>query len=217
MDSLKKLIVNNLSSYSELAEYNYVVLDFIKSYAQKRPDMCIEGCKSLVEGISKLIYFNLDVDNKSLSKWKTGSFKVKFQNAINSLKLDGYEVEFLKENEVLVFKLGQIRNDRGDIAHGQLYPKDSYSDNDFAKFIVLWTEGLCYFLLSKYLIHKQKDMDSITSYSKEEFEEFDNHLDDLYPDIKYISYSKALKEQDSLQYELLMDDYYDKNFVVKNE
>ena len=211
MESLKKLIINNLSGYPEWAEYNDVVLNFITSYAQKRPDMCIEGCKSLVEGISKFIYFNLDSDNKNLNNWKHLKFPEKFQNAINSLKLNGYEDEFLKENMPLALKLGQIRNDRGDIAHGQAYPKEYYSDSDFAKFIALWTEGLSYFLLSKYIIRKQKDTDSIISYSKEQFEEFDNYLDDLYSNIEYVSYSKALKEQDTLQYELLMDDYYNKN------
>jgi len=216
MESLKKLIVNNLSGYSELTEYNEVVIDFIKSYTQKRPDMCIEGCKSLIEGISKLIYFNIDNDNKNLANWRYSNFKDKFTKAIEVLKLNGYEEEFIKKNAELIKNLGQIRNDRGDIAHGQSYPKKSYSDIDFAKFITLWTEGLCYFLLSNYFICKQKDTDSITSYSKEQFEEFDNYLDDVYSEMD-ISYSKALKEQDSLKYELLMDEFYKNNYGEKNE
>ncbi len=208
MESLKELITNNLSNYPEWTEYNDIVIDLISSYNQKRPDICIEGCKSLIEGISKFIYLNLNKENTNSNQWSHLNFQEKFKRAIGSLQLDGYEGEFLQKNCDLILNLGQIRNDRGDIAHGQAYPKEYYSDIDFGKFITLWTEGLCYFLLSRYIARKQKVVE-IISYTKEQFEEFENYLDDSYPDIG-ISYSKALREQDSLKYELMMEDYYDK-------
>ena len=212
MKSLERLIVDNLISCPEWAEYNDVILDFIRSHTQKRPDMCIEGCKSLVEGISKLIYFNLDIDNQNVSEWKNLSLVSKLDRCIQALKLENHEREFIDKNKSLVHKLGEIRNDRGDISHGKLYPKDSYSDVNFAKFITLWTEGLCYFLLSMYIARKQREEEiGITIYTEKQFEEFDNYLDTLYPEID-ISYSKALKEQDSLKYELLMDDFIINNY-----
>lgn len=206
MELLEGLISKNLENYPELGEYKDIVLDFIASYERKRPDMCVEGCKSLIEGVSKFVSFNLS-DEQNLSKWNNLKVKEKFEHCIELLKLDGYEDEFIRSNTALVFKLGQIRNERGDISHGQAYPKNSYSDPDFAKFITLWTEGLCYFILERYILSKQSEEDGAV-YSNEQFEEFDYYLDNLYPDIKHVSYSKALKEQDALQYELLMDDYY---------
>lgn len=206
MKLLEEFISNNLTKYPEWAEYNEVILDFVSSYKQKRPDMCIEGCKSLIEGISKFIYFNLDSDNKNLTEWKDCKLGQKFKKTIGILNLGDHEKEFLDKNNPLIQKLGEIRNERGDVSHGQAYPKDSYSDDDFARFISSWTEGLCYFLLSKYIFLKQQTEEDV-SYSNEQFEDFDNYLDGLYPDIKHISYSKALKEQDHLQYELLMDEF----------
>jgi len=205
MEFLTKLIKNNLSNYPEWAEYNDVVIDLISSYNHKRPDICIEGCKSLIEGVSKFIYLNLNKDNVNLNQWRYLKLLDKFKKAIDSLKLESYENEFLQKNADLILHLGQIRNDRGDISHGQAYPKDYYSDVDFAEFIVLWVEGLCYFLLSRYIVCKQKE--DVVSYTNEQFEEFNSFLDDLYPNLD-ISYSRALKEQDSIKYESAMDEYF---------
>lgn len=213
MKLLEELIQANLADYPEWAEYNDVVIDFIASHTQKRPDMCVEGCKSLIEGLSKLVYFNLSDGTQDLGNWKDLALEQKFKECRAALHLDGYEDEFLQRSGALVRSLGQVRNERGDVSHGQNYPKDSYSDIDFAIFITSWTEGLCYFLLSRYIAFRQiqKAKDSESLYSDEQFEEFDSYLDSLYSGIEYISYSKALREQDALQYELLMDEYYKKH------
>jgi hypothetical protein len=210
MKVLENLILTNLVDYPEWSEYHEVILNFILQHKEKRPDMSIEGCKSLIEGISKFIYFNLGNDSQNLSRWNHLKLKEKFECCITSLDINGYEKEFLNENSAAVFKLGQIRNERGDVSHGQAYPKDSYSDLDFATFISMWTEGLCYFLLSNYIISKKKmKMKEDTDiYSVKQYKEFDEYLDSLNSDIEYISYSKALKEQDNLQYQLLMDEYF---------
>lgn len=210
MNLLEELISKNLDYFPELSEYKEVVIVFLQDHKIKRPDMCIEGCKSLIEGLSKFIYFHLNNGNINHKDWKDYKFSQKYKKVVEILKLDGYENEFVEINSQLVHKLGEIRNERGDISHGQSYPKDSYSDTEFARFIILWTEGLCYFLLSRYIMikQKQKEEESMDVYNNEQFEEFDNYLDSLSPDIKFIHYSKALKEQDPYQYELLMDDYY---------
>ena len=212
MQRLKELITSNLTDHPELEEYNGVVLDFITIYQEKRPDMCIEGCKCLIEGVAKFVVVNLDKEYL-LRGWGEKSVQQKFKECRIALRLKGYEDEFLERNNGLIAKLGEVRNERGDISHGQAYPKDSYSDVDFAKFIVAWTEGLCGFVLSQYLQarQRQKDLNSLDIYSEEQFKEFDDYLDGLYPEIAYVSYSKALKEQDELQYELMMDQFY-KNY-----
>lgn len=204
---LEQFIKNNLISYPEWAEYNDVILDFVSNHSKKRPDMCVEGCKSLIEGISKFIYLNLDPNNRNTVEWNDYNLGQKFKKTIEILNLSGYENEFLERNNSLIHKLGEIRNERGDVSHGQAYPKNSYSDEYFAGFITSWTTGLCYFLLSNYVSIKRSQVDDV-SYSEAQFEEFNNYLDTLHSDIKYISYSKALRDQDTLQYESLMDEYY---------
>lgn len=209
MQLLADMLSNNLVYCPELAEYNEVVVKFIASHLTIRPDMSIEGCKGLIEGLSKFVSFKLDPDAQSSTKWRHLSLRDKFEECLLRLNLEGYEAEFLKESSDLVLKLGQIRNERGDISHGQAYPKSSYSNEDFAKFIILWTEGLCYFVVSRYIWLKQsQEQDNAADiYTTQQFEEFDNYLDSLYPNID-ISYSKALKGQDPLKYEVLIDDYF---------
>ena len=214
MNSLKEMIKNNLTNSPELKEYNDVILNFISSYKQGRPDMSIEGCKSLIEGISKLISFNLDDGSQNLNNWNKFNFSVKFEKAVKALNLDNYEEEFVEKNIDLVTKLGHIRNERGDISHGQKYPKEIYSKEDFLKFITLWTEGLCYFLLSRYVVQKHVEEEKV--YTEEQVEKFNNYLDGLYPEMK-ISYGEALREQDPFQYELEIEDYYAKNKEEENE
>jgi hypothetical protein len=210
MNVLEGLITKNISSHPELVEYRDIVIKFTEEHRIKRPDMCIEGCKSLIEGLSKFIYFQLKSEDINEKRWKDYSFSQKYNLVVDVLNLDSYEDEFARKNSPLIHKLGEIRNERGDISHGQSYPKDSYSNHDFVKFIILWTEGVCYFLLANYITIKQKEKETADIYSNEQFEEFNNYLDDLYPEVKLISYSKALKEQDPLQYELQMDDYYER-------
>ena len=82
MKSLIGLIKNNLKNSPELEEYNNVIINFIASYKQERPDMSIEGCKSLIEGISKLISFNLYDGSQDLNNWNKFNFNVKFEKAI---------------------------------------------------------------------------------------------------------------------------------------
>lgn len=210
MNVLEELITKNVSDYPELSEYKDIVIHFTEDHRIKRPDMCIEGCKSLIEGLSKFIYFQLKSEDINEKRWKDNSFSQKYNLAVDVLNLNSYEDEFIKKNSQLVHKLGEIRNERGDISHGQSYPKNSYSSHDFVRFVILWTEGLCYFLLSNYITIKQEQIEKRDAgiYSNEQFEEFNNYLDDLYPEVPLISYSKALKEQDPFQYELQMDDYY---------
>lgn len=211
MNTLEELISKNLDYYPELVEYRDVVIGFIKDYKTKRPDMCVEGCKSLIEGLCKLVYFNLNKDSANQKDWNDYKFTQKYKQTIEVLDLGGHEEEFVEKNGQLIHKLGEIRNERGDISHGQVYPKESYSDPDFAKFVSSWAESLCYFILTKYFSIKQeqKEKESIEIYTGEQFEEFDNYLDGLYQNIGFISYSKALKEQDPPQYELLMDAYFE--------
>lgn len=206
---LTEILSNKLIQFPELKEYNDIVIAFISSYKESRPDMSIEGCKSLIEGLSKFIFINIDKNVQNLTKWKHLSFKEKFESCVLKLNLDGYENEFLQINGDLIFKLGQIRNERGDISHGQAYPKNSYSNTNFAEFIISWSDGLCSFMLSRYIDikEKQKEEESESIYTNQQIEEFDDYLDEMHPDID-ISYSKALKSQDQLKYEMLIDDYF---------
>lgn len=214
METLRNFIRKNLELYPEWREYNDVVINFISNYSRNRPDMSIEGCKSLIEGISKLIYFNLDKNNIKYSKWKDFSFHKKFNQAVRKLKIDGYEEVFTKEIFNIVLNLGRVRNERCDVSHGQSYPKKNYSDEYFAKLIILWVEGLSYFLLSRYIYLKSKEELIEKIYSDEQFEEFDEYLNGLNPDLD-ISYSKALMQQDYTDYINRMKEYFSE--VEENE
>lgn len=208
MDILKQLIDDNLSYYPQLKEYDDVVINVIIDYKKERPDIAIEASKWLLEWILKFIYLNLDPNIIDLTWWGDATLGQKFKKIVEILKLNWHEDEFLRQNNPLVQKLGEIRNDRWDISHWQAYPKNSYSTINFTKFIILWTEGICYFLLSIYIDLKQIEKEiGITEYTEDQFEQFDSYLDKKYS-FDGILYSKALKDQDPSKYELLMDKFY---------
>lgn len=74
MKKTKAIISANLEKHSHFEEY-FKIIDIIRANEFDNPDICIESCKALIEGISKTIIVNLDntktpenIDDDKLSK-----------------------------------------------------------------------------------------------------------------------------------------------------
>jgi hypothetical protein len=59
MQLVRTLITENNEKYEHFVYYE-AIIDVIEQNAASQPDICIEGCKSLIEGISKSILKSLD-------------------------------------------------------------------------------------------------------------------------------------------------------------
>lgn len=118
MESLKNLIVINRDKFPEF-EYYIPIIEKAQSNQEKHPDITIECCNSLVQGISKTIIFSLlssfltslsklpKIDIKKLLK--NESVHVQFSTALNVLEKniddsEDYEIRlqtYLDEQELL--------------------------------------------------------------------------------------------------------------------
>lgn len=197
MDKLRKEIKrvsrHNLSYYESH-------LNLIDSYIEEKPDISIESCKALIEGISKLALHLLAQEPISSSN---GDLSELFKRALNKLQEGkGFvDVDIARRLSGIVHYLGQLRNSNGDISHGRASLKDQLNDADFAEFISEVTESLSVYLLRR--LDQQAEKEIIY----EENEEFNFYLDEQTPLTGQVLYSRALYDQERETYETLLGDY----------
>jgi len=103
----------------------------------------------------------------------------------------------------------EIRNRRGDISHGKLSPKEYFSDAQFSNLVMNITDNMLH-----YVLHCFSKVKAVKELEYEDNSDFNNKLDSENP-IGFLSYSKALFEQDSVSYEQELQDYLDTNEIEK--
>ena len=181
-------------------EYYDSLLDIVENYIDEKPDITIETCKSVIEGISKLVIHLLK--QEPLSTLNSSDVHNLFKEALSTL---GENSEFLdsdltKRLGSVVHYLGELRNDHGDISHGKASYKAQINDADLSEMVIGITDSLCTYMLKK--------LDQLTDEIQYEGnEEFNNYLDELYPLDGKVMYSKALFEQEPETYEMQLGDY----------
>lgn len=197
MDLVKELIRNHAGKFGEFTYYELHIY-MIKHNLDTYPDIAIETCKALVEGISKTILLRLDktLNYKDLKDWQ---FYTLFAKSIEKLGEESKEFEsgYIEHLRHPIKVLGEIRNSRGDISHGKSTPKLESSSKEFAKFIEEFTTSVVvYILKSFFALNIVEDLEIIY----EDNIKFNNTLDENYPLDGYIKYSKALYSQDLTSY-----------------
>lgn len=205
MDDIKKIIIDNDDKFEHFSYY-MLLIDKIEKNLNTVPDISIESCKSLIEGICKTILISLD--NTIVESDISGerySFNRLYKVAMDKLSevSDEFEVEFVRgfNNNIRILG-GEIRTKRGDISHGKMAPKEILSSSKFALQILRFTNSLLIYILEYYFnLDFQKD---IIDY--EDNQDFNDWLDDLI-NITSIQYSKALFEQDIDSYVEQLKDY----------
>lgn len=213
---LKSVRHFNVSYYNEL-------LDTINRYTAEKPDISIETCKSIIEGLSKLILMELEQKPESYFKSNDLTLARLFKEARNSLKrhinesiqdivyedsiVDHYGgipniLEQLLMPEV-VARIGSLRNDHGDISHGRSPLKEQVNDSDLAEFIIGITDNICTYMLRKFVQVKE----DIVHY--DENPDFNEYLDELYPLDGKLIYSEALYDKYYEDYEIQLQEFID--------
>lgn len=196
MQLVRTLINTNNEKHEHFAYYE-TIITVIEQNVSTNPDICIEGCKSLLEGISKTILKTLDpTTNNRVLEGK--DFQVLFREALSKLSEynENIEVDFVRRAVSLIQVLGEIRNKRGDISHGRLSPKELVSHSQFSRLVSQMTEGIAFYILEQFFAIDLSFKDEV---KYEDNIDFNQMLDEVNY-FENLSYSKALFDQDYVAY-----------------
>jgi Abortive infection C-terminus len=208
-----KLIQANQDSFPDCAYY-LPLFSKARRNVSKHPDICIETCKSLLEGISKTIILGLDAAaiSSELDKLKVEPL-VKSAAKLLKANDDVIEVDFVNRVSGLAHSLGALRNARGDISHGKAVPKAKESSADFARLCLQMTDAMTYYMLQSFFAVNEPvaaidDEDEqpellpggIPKIAYDDNPDFNDELDGQYPLDGKLLYSDAL-------YRLYYEDY----------
>ena len=182
-------------------EYYHSHLSLIEGYIDEKPDISIETCKALIEGISKLALFLLD--QEPIDSHKNAKVEDLFKRALNALqKGRGFsDVDMVRRLGSSVHYIGELRNSHGDIGHGRASLKEQVNDADFAELIIGITDNLCTYMLRRLDQLSEKEL------QYEDNPEFNESLDRDNPLPGKMLFSRALFEQEFETYEIQLGDY----------
>lgn len=182
-------------------EYYYSHLDIVENYIDEKPDISIETCKALIEGIAKLSLHVLK--QEPLELLRNESLSPLCRRALDELqKGRGFsDADLCKRMSGIIHYIGEVRNEHGDIGHGQASLKEQVNDADFAELIIGMTESLCTYMLKRldYLAEPTIEYDDNAA--------FNDYIDELHPMPSNIMYSKALYDQEPKTYEIMLTDF----------
>lgn len=208
MEKIRSIIAHNLTKHSHFEEY-YKVIDVIQEHAETNPDICIESCKALIEGVCKTILINLD-NTKTTENIDRDDLPKLFKDAMRKLsdECSDLEGDFAARFSAIIQVIGEIRNKRSDISHGRMAPKFIFSSSKLASTVVNMTESMLEYILEHYFKLDFQN-DGILVYESEDMEAYNTWLDDSvdFP-IKKARYSKLLYENDYDEYESRYSDEY---------
>ncbi|SDC10253.1 abortive infection family protein [Acinetobacter boissieri] len=197
-------------------------LEQIDHQATHCGDALTECTKSFIECIAKNIIVEISpsTDVKSINLLDLGQLFKSAKNALyehsaieNIMPKQNLESFFSALNQWIRF-LGEVRNNTGEISHGKILPK-SYSINlDLAKIFLQISDGFSYILV---LLVLEIDMSYTQPYKYEDYQDFNEYLDELYELPNSLKYSKALFDQDYDAYVENLDNYNDQETMVIEE
>ena len=190
----------------QFPEHDYYsgLLETAENNIQTNPDITIETCKSVIEGLSKTVLERTDVTYSTRGRNPDGPPKL-FRMACEELS-KGVVIDegFILASSSVVARIAELRNERGDISKGRPVPKEMASDVELARFVFEITDSLCTYFLSKFFVFDWSVHEVIKYDDNLEFNEFLDSQNEL-PGI--LRYSKALFEQDITTYEQELQTY----------
>lgn len=199
-----KTILRQLETQYLNIEYYYTIVDKIEENAESNPDIAIESCKALLEGLSKFIWKQIDQSYDALTVDKM-DFHPIVRQSMNKLAEfnEDIELDFVNKVNKLIVCIGEVRNKRGDISHGKLSPKEYFSDSQFSNLVVNITDNML-----SYILHCFSKVKVIKDLEYGDNPDFNEKLDSE-NSFGILSYSKALFDQDPVAYEQELQNYLD--------
>jgi hypothetical protein len=216
MERVKLLLQQYKHTYSDF-EYYHLHIEKIENNKSKNPDIAIESCKSLIEGVSKSVLNRLDIsfDEKKESSGKNPrSVQWFFKKALEKIadKSEEFEASFVSSSGQIINIISEIRTKRGDISHGKSVPKLEESSPEFAEMVTNMTDLIVSYTLKHFfqidttskekLDYFPKD-EEIPTEEEETILQYNTYLDESQPDfpISTTNYSLLLYENDYDEYE----------------
>ena len=152
MESFESLVASFSEEFPDFKYYLKHAKE-IKNHEESHPDIAIECCTSLLQGLSKSICYRLDptIDRKVFEK---GTIEHQVKTAFKLIGSNSNVIEIaLPQACSTVARLaGELRNTRGDISHGKSVPKEIQSDASLAKLALDVTEALSRYMLSHLIL-----------------------------------------------------------------
>ncbi|MBO6540318.1 MAG: abortive infection family protein [Rhizobiaceae bacterium] len=206
MQSLKDLIERHSNEESDF-RYYVPIIEKAERNEIDHPDICIECCAALFQGVSKSIVYrlNADCDRPSFEKL---SIQQQVKQALRLLKQNDDVIEdaFPVAAENLARVAGSLRNMRGDISHGRATPKELQSDRSLARVVLNVSESVLRYMLASYFAI-QPEVEPTIEY--ETYPEFNEFLDDENPLSGKPLYSLALYQQFNEDYRIQLTSFLD--------
>jgi len=204
MENTILLIMHHKKKYPDF-EYYLSIIEKIEDNVNTMPDITIEGCKALIDGILKTILKKMNVTySESGRNADTTSQLLRKVFGQTPFKNSEIEDAFCHNASVMVSRITEIRNARGDISHGKPVPKDDSSDKHLAEMISSVTDGIVYYILNIYF---NADWSAFEQTKYEDNPDFNELLDNENDLGGIVLYSKALFDQDLVSYEQQLNDY----------
>ena len=211
MKQTKEILKALESRYTNI-DYYQTIIQKIEENVENHPDISIECCKALLEGLSKFIWKQIDLSYDALVADKMDFHPVVRQAMTKLADLnEDIELDFVNKVNKLIVSIGEVRNKRGDISHGKLSPKEYFSDSQFAYLVMNITDNMLY-----YVLHSFSKVSVIKELEYEDNTEFNDWFDNENP-MGNLSYSKALFDQDQVAYEQELENYLDAKETVSED
>lgn len=223
MERVKLLLHQHKHTYSDF-EYYHLHIEKIENNKSKNPDIAIESCKSLIEGVSKSVLNRLDItfDEKKESYGKNPrSVQWFFKKSLEKIaeKSEEFEASFVASSGQIINIISEIRTKRGDISHGKSVPKLVESSPEFAEMVTNMTDLIVSYTLKHFFQIDTTDKDKLDYFPKDEENpnedeeiiiKYNTYLDESQPDfpISTTSYSQLLYENDYDEYEIRFYDEF---------
>lgn len=206
MNTLREIIERHSEENSEF-RYYIPIIEKAERNEVDHPDITIECCASLFQGISKTIVRQLDPafyagDFESLTLQKQVKHAFRYLAAGD----DAVELAFPVAVENLVRVVGTLRNQRGDISHGRAVPKELQSDRSLARLVLNVAEPVMRYMLATFFALQPW---RVLAPPYEDCAAFNSYLDSLHPLPGKPLYSRALYDQYAEDYVLQLKDYQD--------
>lgn len=210
MQSVKELIERYAGQNAEFLYY-IPIIEKAERNEIDHPDITIECCSSLFQGISKSIVHRLDA-NCNKEAFEGESLSAQVRRALVCLKEndDVVEDDFVRRGVSLALAIGVLRNARGDISHGRAVPKELQSDRSLARLVLNCSEALLRYILASFFALQQRPDEQIPYDANPDF---NDALDEQYDLGGKPLYSLALYQQYYEDYLIRLEAYRDEQEV----